>query len=210
MPAAARQFFTIDLRGLRAALSARAASLGLSESDVLRGALAAALVSSTDTKDSDIAASSSCDNTPSRTNQQIKLSTRLPRLAATRLDYNARAAGLSRGAYLTRLIEGAPTVATSADRKAGFAALSASSAELALLSRDIHHLTVLLKAGDIDAARPYRALLDTLDGSVRAHLAKATCTLTDLSVEAKAARPRQPSQRASAVLAPTPQQRTTP
>ena len=43
MPPVAREFFTLDLRGLRAALTARAAEQGVTESDVLRSALAAAL-----------------------------------------------------------------------------------------------------------------------------------------------------------------------
>jgi hypothetical protein len=43
MTSTAREFFTVDLRGLRAPLSARAARDGLTESDVLRSALAVAL-----------------------------------------------------------------------------------------------------------------------------------------------------------------------
>jgi hypothetical protein len=37
---AAREYFTVDLRGLRAALAARAARDGMTESDVVRSALA--------------------------------------------------------------------------------------------------------------------------------------------------------------------------
>ena len=43
MPVATREFFTVDLRGLRAALAARAARDGMTESDVLRCALATVL-----------------------------------------------------------------------------------------------------------------------------------------------------------------------
>jgi hypothetical protein len=39
----AREYFTVDLRGLRAALAARAAERRMTESDVLRSALAVAL-----------------------------------------------------------------------------------------------------------------------------------------------------------------------
>lgn len=42
MNSTAREYFTVDLRGLRAALTARAARDGLTDSDVLRGALAVA------------------------------------------------------------------------------------------------------------------------------------------------------------------------
>jgi predicted HicB family RNase H-like nuclease len=190
MRAAAREFFTVDLRGLRAAMTSRAASLGVTEADVLRSALAATL-------DSDAIAQFR-ENDESPAEGSTKLSVRLPRRVAHRLDHQARAAGLSRGAYLSRLIDGAPTVMAAADRAAGAAALSASAAELAQLSRDINHLTQLLRRGDVEAARPYRERLDTLDGDVRAHLDQAALTLAQLSssrtgcVPAGAFKPRNP------------------
>jgi hypothetical protein len=196
MRAAAREFFTVDLRGLRAALAARAASQGLTESDVLRGALAATLGSD--------ACSAMVEppgqNDASHIGGAIKLSVRLPCRAACRLDQKARAAGLSRGAYLSRLIDGVPSVIASADRAAGAAALSASAAELALLSRDINHLTQLLRRGAVDVARQYRERLDHLDADVRAHLDKAALTLAEFSsarvgtgrVPAGAFKPRSP------------------
>jgi hypothetical protein len=111
---------------------------------------------------------------------RLKLSARLPRSAAERLDHQARAAGLSRGAYLARLIDRAPPVIASTDRAACAAALSASAAELALLSRDITRLTLLLRQGDVDSAKQYRHHLDTLDADVRAHLDLAAAALADL------------------------------
>ena len=99
MSSPSREFFTLDLRGLGAGLRSRAASLGLTESLVARGILAAALgVERID---------SSGPSAGPMTTPQIKLSVRLPRTAASRLDRHARAAGLSRGVYLTRLIDGA-------------------------------------------------------------------------------------------------------
>jgi hypothetical protein len=149
----------------------------VTESDVLRCALAATLGSG--------ACSAAVEPTgqkdASHIGGSIKLSVRLQRPAAHRLDHQARAAGLSRGAYLSRLIDGAPPVVASADRAAGAAALSASAAELALLSRDINHLTQLLRRGAVDAARQYRERLDNLDADVRAHLDKAALTLAGLS-----------------------------
>ena len=173
----AREFFTIDLRGLRAALVARAAAAGMTESDVLRSALAAALGDSTGRGPASV--QTSIEPTPPAT--LVKLSVRLARLAASRLEQQARATGLSRGAYLTRLIDGAPPVAASSDRAAGAAALRASASELAVLSRDINHLTHLLRQGNVEAAQPYRERLDTLDGDVRAHLEKAASVLAGLS-----------------------------
>lgn len=60
-------------------------------------------------------------------------------------------------------------------------ALSVSSAELALLSRDINHLTQLLRQGSVEAARMYSTRHDALDGDVRRHLALAAAVLAELS-----------------------------
>lgn len=173
MSSLSREFFTVDLRGLRAGLKSRAASLGLTESLVVRSILAAALgVERSD---------SSGPSAGPMTTPQIKLSVRLPRTAASRLDRNARAAGLSRGIYPTRLIDGAPSVVASSDRAAMFNALNASSNELALLSRDLNHLTRLLRQGSSQAAREYTARHDSVDRIVQAHLALAAPILSELS-----------------------------
>ena len=176
MSSPSREFFTVDLRGLRAGLRARAASLGLTESAVVRSILASAL----DTERNDSSAPSAGAGGPMNA-AQVKLSVRLPRTAASRLDRNARAAGLSRGVYLTRLIDGAPSVVASSDRAAMFNALNASSNELALLSRDMNHLTRLLRQGSFAAAREYTARHDSVDRIVQAHLALAAPILFELS-----------------------------
>lgn len=176
MPHVAREYFTVDLRGLRAALVARAASQGVTASDVLRSALAAAL-----RNDECLAAlpASTGNERPPATGQ-VKLSVRLSCPTAHRLDSNARAAGLSRGAYLSRLIRSAPPVMAASDRRAGFAALSASATELAVLSRDINQLTQLLRRGSVEAARQYTRRLETLDSDVRAHLELSATALAEL------------------------------
>jgi hypothetical protein len=179
----AREYFTVDLRGLRAALAARAAKRRMTESDVLRSALAAALDADPSiaiTQDVDFGGGAS-PTPPTLPTPQVKLSVRLTRPASQRLERQARAAGLSRGAYLTRLIDGAPPVTASADRAAATAALSQSSAELAVLSRDINHLTQLLRRGAMDAALQYRERLDHLDVDVRSHLDKAATVLAECS-----------------------------
>ena len=153
MPTAAREYFTVDLRGQRAALAERAARDGVTESEVLRSALATALGTAR-------GFSSHSDQTCDRGSQDVgraKLSVRLIRPVAYRLDQDARAAGLSRGTYLARLIQGAPPVACSADRIAMCTALNRSSEELAVISRDVNHLTQLLRHGSVEAARSYVA-----------------------------------------------------
>jgi hypothetical protein len=176
MSATSREFFTVDLRGLRAALSRRATETGLTESDVLRSALAVALNDDGSHRQYTPAISDASEPEP-----QIKLSVRILRPVAERLDRKARAAGLSRGAYLTGLINGAPAVVAATDRRAGFAALSASAAELALLSRDINHLTHLLRRGEVRAAQEYQARLDSLDADVRQHLDRSAAALAELA-----------------------------
>ena len=177
-----REFFTVDLRGLRAGLRARAASEGLTESVVLRSALAAAL--GPDRTDPSSASAGAVGRTSA---VQVKLSVRLATPAAHRLDRNARDAGLSRGLYLARLIDGAPAVVASADRAALLKTLNASSAELAVLSRDINHLTQLLRQGDVEAARAYAARHEALDADVRRHLALAALALAEISSTCSAA-----------------------
>jgi hypothetical protein len=173
----AREYFTVDLRGLRAALAARAARDGLTESDVLRSALAAVLGSSEGVLSKPVT-----ETTTIRPKfAQVKLSVRLMRPAADRLDQDARAAGLSRGAYLTRLVQVAAPVASSADRSAACKALTKSSEELAVMSRDINHLTQLLRRSSVEAAKSYTERHDTLDRDVRAHLALAAAVLADVS-----------------------------
>jgi hypothetical protein len=167
MTSTAREYFTVDLRGLRAALSARAARDSLSEPDV---ALPMPVVGAYER---------------SPVARHVKLSVRVSVLAAHRLDLNGRAAGLSRGAYLMRLIDGAPPVIPSFERAAGFAALNASASELALLSRDINHLTQLLRASSLAAARAYRGLLDTLDGDVGKHLDLSASVIAELTADRK-------------------------
>jgi len=173
MAAAPREYFTVDLRGQRAALTARAARDGVTASEVLRSALAAAL--GTVPAPADDSHSGSPHAAP------VKLSVRLARAVADRLGRDTCAAGLTRGTYLTRLIQGAPPVASSADRVAMCAALNRSSEELALMSRDINHLTQLLRRGSGAAAKSYVVRHETLDRDVRSHLALAAAVLADLS-----------------------------
>jgi hypothetical protein len=184
--AAAREYFTVDLRGQRAALAARAAREGVTESDVLRSALAAAL----GTSRGDLSSRADDSSNGSTCLPRVKLSVRLMRPAACRLDEDSRASGFSRGAYLARLIQAAPPVASSADRVAMCTALNNSSGEMAVMSRDIARLTLLLRQGSVEAATSYAARLRTLDRDVRSHLALVAAVLADLSAMGLATRRR--------------------
>jgi len=79
-----------------------------------------------------------------------------------------------------RIIAGIPVLTTGANRSDPFKALSVSCAELSTLSRNIYHLTHLLRQAEVGPALYYRDMLDTLSGDVRRHLALASGVLADL------------------------------
>jgi hypothetical protein len=111
----------------------------------------------------------------------VKLSIRLTVPEAEQLAAGAKRAALSRGAFLAGLLAGVPSLSgVSSNRPACIAALTASSAELSTLTRSINHLSALLRQGDVQAARAYRHLLDTLADDVRAHLRLAGGVLANL------------------------------
>jgi signal transduction histidine kinase len=115
----------------------------------------------------------------------VKLSIRLTRDEARRLDASAQAAGLSRAAFLSGLIEGV-NVLSSGGRRDHLAALISSSAELSTLSRNIRHLADLLRRSESRAAQEYRGMLDTLASEIDRHLNLAGDVLTQLQPATRA------------------------
>jgi hypothetical protein len=172
----AHDFVTVDMRGLKAALVARAQVQRVSVSVLVRGAVAR-----------DLGIYVECE--PQRADMasggtsraaSVKLSIRMTAQEAQQLAAGARAAGLSRGAYLAGLIANVPVLSEGGGRAEHIASLMASSAELATLSRNIHRLTGLLRQANVEPARPYREMLDTLASDVRRHLELAARGLADL------------------------------
>lgn len=169
-------FVTVDMRGLKAALVARARAERVSVSVLVRGAVARDLGLGVEGEPQRA-------DTPSRGAlgpASVKLSIRMTAAEAQQLAAGARAAGLSRGAYLAGLIANVPVLSAGGGRAEHIASLMASSAELATLSRNIHRLTALLRQANVEPARPYREMLDTLAGDVRRHLELAARALADL------------------------------
>lgn len=187
------EFVTVDMRGLKAALVARAQAQRVSVSVLVRGAVERELGL--------VEASAEAEGgmrTATSAGSIVKLSIRLTSSEAEQLDAGARRAGLSRGAFLAGLLANVPSLTgDSASRVDCLAALTASSAELSTLSRSINHLTALLRRGEVGPAQQYRRLLDTLGDDVRSHLSLAAGVLADL----RPARPsagRRESRRAAA------------
>jgi hypothetical protein len=176
MNTTAHDFVSVDMRGLKAALVARAQAERVSVSVLVRGAVA---------RDLGLAV----EREPQRANMpgggtsraaSVKLSIRMTAAEAQKIAACARAAGLSRGAYLAGLVANVPVLSAGGGRTEHIASLMASSAELATLSRNIHRLTALLRQANVEPARPYREMLDTLAGDVRRHLELAARALADL------------------------------
>ncbi len=177
-------FVTVDMRGLKAALVARARERRVSVSVVVRDAIArmlpseqAALEASRPPVDVGVPAGT------------VKVSIRLTTNEVRRLDAGAKAAGLARAAFLSGLIEGV-NVLSSGGLRDHLAALIQSSSELSTLSRNIRHLADLLRRSESRAAQEYRAMLDTLAGDVDRHLSLAGDVLTQMQPATRVMTPR--------------------
>ena len=170
MTSSSHDFVTVDMRGLKAALVGRALAERVSVSAVVRRAVQRELG----------LVDAPAESEASSRALTVKLSIRLTSNEADQLAAGARRAGLSRGAFLAGLLAGVPSLVGGAgSRLDGIAALTASGAELSTLTRNIHHLSSLLRQGEVRAAQEYRRMLDTLGDDVRTS-AQAGSVLADL------------------------------
>jgi len=175
MASTSRDRISIDLHGLKAALVERARAVGLTPSGFVRDVLAAAL-------QTQVAA-----GLPSRSPmpqpdgvQRVRLSLRVTTVQAGVIVRAARTAGMPLGEFLAGQVAGVPIVADGASRRDLIALVTVTNAELASLSRNLHHLGTLLRQGAWRAADEYRPMLDTLLPDVRSHLEAAACALGEL------------------------------
>jgi len=180
-------FVTVDMRDLKAALVTRAQAQRVSVSVLVRRAVARDL--GLEESSSPQALEAARDSAPA--DAIVKLSIRVTTAEAERLAAGARLAGLSRGTYLAGLIAGIPALTSGVSRPEQLATLTASNAELSTLSRNIHHLTHLLRQGDVVPALAYRDMLNTLDEDIRRHLAHAAGVLAELRPRSHQTRPAQ-------------------
>jgi hypothetical protein len=169
-------FVTVDMRGLKTALVSLAQAQRVSVSVLVRAAVALDLGLADGVESHQTMA---LTNTASSASV-VKLSIRMTAEEARQLAAGARSAGLSRGSYLAGLIAAIPVLTCGTGRPEHIATLTASNAELSHLSRNIHHLTSLLREGNVRLAMEYRAMLDTLAGDVRVHLKLVSVVLSDL------------------------------
>lgn len=175
MAPSARDRISVDLRGLKFALFEQAHARGISPSDLVRELLAGALV-----QGGPSIARPSAIEAAEPAEQRTRLSLRMSRPDAMVTLSAARAAGLAPGAFVAGLVAGVPVLGRGGTRSDYLAALVASNAELASLSRNIHQLTQLLRQGSVRAAQEYSKLLQSLEGEVRQHLHLAATALAEL------------------------------
>ena len=175
MAPSSRDRISVDLHGLKAALVERAKARGISPSGLVREALGNAL----GTSDARLV-ERPYDRRVHHAGDRVRLSLRMSREQVVATLTAARRSCLSPGDYVAGLVAGVPALTNGAGRADHLAALIESSAELSTLSRNIRHLTTLLRHGEVRAAQEYRQMLDTLAGDVRGHLALASRVLADL------------------------------
>jgi hypothetical protein len=166
---------SVDLRSHGPALNAIARSMHMSVSAVVRMVLAEWLENLPAEH-----ADRVVDAIPPRLADVVKVTVRLPAGQAHRLARVARAAELSQGAFLARLIDSAPLVSIPADLREGRVALLRSTATLAAISSDLQALLrVLRHASSPEQARCHAAVA-LLSDAVLSHLALAAQVIAEL------------------------------
>jgi hypothetical protein len=173
MASQSRDRITVDLRGSKAALIARAQGQGVSPSELLRSLLATALADGEGEPANRGVA-------PEPAGKRVRLSLRMRSGDVVALMNHARATGLSAGDFVAALVNQAPVLAAREGPQIHLAALTQSCNELATLSRSLRHLAALLREGSTRAAQEYRAMLDAVDSDVRAHLGLAATVLAEI------------------------------
>ena len=118
----------------------------------------------------------------------------MPRVQAHLALVLARRAGATPGEFVGGLLRDVPVYQAGGGRDAHLVALTASCAELATLSRNIHRLSALLRQADAESARAHRGLLDTVAGQVRTHLKRVAPVLSALQPRTLAERADPPTQ----------------
>ena len=175
METSSRDRISVELHGLKAVLVEQSAALGLSPSALVRRALAKELGGSAPAE-SQHALTSSVQPVGKRTRLCMRMG--VDDAAATL--HAARRAGMVPGDFVAGLVAGVPVALNGGARTDLVVALTASNAELSTLSRNVYHLADLLRQAQVGPALFYRAMLDTLSGDVRRHLALASGVLADL------------------------------
>lgn len=187
METSSRDRISVDLHGLKATLVERSRALALSPSELVRKVLVKELG-----EPAGLAAQSALSHLVRPTSTRTRLCLRMHMDDAKATLEAARRAGMSPGDYVAGLVAGVPAILSGGGQRQHVVALTASNAELSTLSRNIYHLTHLLRQAEVGPALYYRDMLDTLSGDVRRHLALASGVLADLRPRHKPPNQRRP------------------
>jgi hypothetical protein len=171
-----RDRVTIELRGMRERLQALAATRKLTTAAFVRKALVAVL----DDEPSRADDGGRDDIIASNGGHVVKVTLRLSEAHAVALASRARAAEVSQGAYVARLIDGVPAEPLPPDHGQAVAALVASTDHLAAMGADLNAFMRLLRRGSSSEIERYRAGIMSLADDVRCHLALAAPLVAEL------------------------------
>lgn len=169
-----RDRVTVDLRGLRTRLEARALQQQVTTAALVRRAVVLML----DDRDLGGAEQGPIELAAGKV---TKLTLRVSSVHAALLARRARAADVSQGRYVCTLIDGAPAPPRPADHSAAVTALRASTDKVAAMSVDLNAFLRLLRLGPNKQMESYRAGLMSLADDMRAHLATASALIADLA-----------------------------
>lgn len=178
MEPSSRDRLSVDLHGLKAALLERAQALGVTPSGFVRTTLA-------ETLGQPLQGGSASSAPVLGRRDRVRICLRMSREQAKATMDAACRARMATGDYVGGLVLGVPVLSAGGSRADLVATLVASSAELSTIRRNIHRLTALLRQANVEPARQYREMLDTLAADVRSHLELAAVALADLQPQGR-------------------------
>ncbi len=169
-----RDRVTVDLRGLRARLNARAAQQEITAAALVRRAVMLML-------DDGATCGPELAGIKPAAGKVMTLTLQMPSLHAAALASRARAADVSRGRYVCKLLDGIPAPPRPADHSATVTALRASTERVTAMSADLNAFLRLLRLGPNKQMENYRAGLMDLADDMRTHMATASALIADLA-----------------------------
>lgn len=180
--AARRARVSIDLRGYEPALNVIAQSRSTSVAALVRTALADWLKTRSVADTCSGAVGPALAAPPHQgAAAVVKLTLRMPAATATQLARQARAAELSQGTYVARLVDAFPVGPAPPDLRENRAALVRSTATMAALSGDLRALVRMLGQGSSPALMALKAPAGGVADAVDQHLVLAASLMAALT-----------------------------
>lgn len=178
-----RERVSIDLRGHGAALNALAQSKQMPVSALVRKILAEWLHAR-----SFVDEAHAVGTVPSRSVDAItKVTLRIPARHAVGLACAARAADLSQGAYVMRLLDGQQPAPVARDQHENRLALVRSTAMLAALSSDLHALLRAMRQASLPDTAACMTVVAEVSDAVHLHLVAAAPLMAAIAPSRRAA-----------------------